>query len=425
MNGVEALILAGGLGSRLREAVADRQNAAAQVHGRPFLSFLLARLEASGVRHAVLCTGYPWESSEALGDAWGAMRLSYSREERPLGTAGALRNAAGLTSSETILVANGDSLCLADPGRLLEVHDARRSAVTLLAVEMDDARRYGRVRLDGDGVVLAFEEGAGPGPGVVNAGVCAISRGVLADLPEGRPISLEREVLPGLVGHGLSALVVRCPFLDIETPEGCAEAERSLSGETLPWDGRPFVALDRDGTLVVERNYLSRAADVELVPGAGEALRSLAAAGFGLVVVTNQSGVGRGYFGLDALEEVNGRLVELLAQEGARLDGIYACPHAPDDGCGCRKPRGGLLRKAGHELGFEPEKAIVIGDNEGDVGLGNAVGATTILVRTGYGAAVESSGIARPAHTVADLPAAATLVLAGLPRRNGPEEERT
>lgn len=425
MHGLEALILAGGRGTRLQGVVGDRQKVVAPVLGRPFLSYVLARLEASGVEHSVLCTGHRSESVASFGDAWGAMRLSYAHEASPLGTAGALRSALSLTTGNTLLVANGDSLCLADAAGLIRAHEARGAAATLLAVEVEDARRFGRLRLDSDGGVRAFEEKAGPGPGIVNAGLYTVSRGVLSGLPEGKPLSLEREVFPALVDRGLSAFTTRCRFLDIGTPESYAEAERFLADEVRPWDGRPFVALDRDGTLVVERHYLSRAADVELVAGAGAALSALAAGGFGLVVVTNQSGVGRGYFGLEALEEVNGRMVELLARDGAKLDGVYVCPHAPDDGCGCRKPRGGLLRKAGHELGFDPGKAIVVGDNEGDMGLGRAVGATTILVRTGYGAGVESSGRARPDQTVADLPAAAALVLSGGPCRQGPAEERT
>lgn len=173
---------------------------------------------------------------------------------------------------------------------------------------------------------------------------------------------------------------------------------------------RRFVVLDRDGTLIVEKHYLSDPDGVELIRGAGAALRRLGDLGLGLVVVTNQSGVGRGLFSHERLVEIHGRLETLLASEGVRLAGIYSCPHHPDVGCECRKPRTALLDRAASELGFDPRRAFVIGDAASDVELGRAVGATTLLVRTGYGAREAGSGAARPDHVVADLAAAAVLI---------------
>ena len=131
------------------------------------------------------------------------------------------------------------------------------------------------------------------------------------------------------------------------------------------------------------------------------------ALGLGLVIVTNQSAVGRGYFDMARLEEIHGRLRELLAAENIELEGIYVCPHTPEDGCGCRKPLPGLLLQAAQELGFDPAEALVIGDKPCDIELGQAVGATTILVRTGYGTEHEAAGTVRPDHVADDLAAAA------------------
>src|SRR5262245_1077748 len=173
---------------------------------------------------------------------------------------------------------------------------------------------------------------------------------------------------------------------------------------------RRFVVLDRDGTLIVEKHYLSDPDAVELIPGVGAALRRLAELGLGLVVVTNQSGVGRGLFDCKRLEEIHARVEALLAAEGVRLAGIYFCPHHPEDGCRCRKPRTALLDRAASELGFEPQRAFVVGDMASDVELGRAVEATTVLVRTGHGARVAESGVARPDHVVGDLAEAAVLI---------------
>lgn len=169
---------------------------------------------------------------------------------------------------------------------------------------------------------------------------------------------------------------------------------------------RPFVLLDRDGTLNVERNYLSDPDQLELIPGAAAALKRLRELGYGLAVVTNQSGVGRGYFTYDAVERVHDRLRALLAEQGASVDGIYICPHAPDQACDCRKPSPGMARQAQADFGFDPAESIVIGDKKADIDLGRAIGAATILVRTGWGMDAEKAGGVEADAIVDDLPAA-------------------
>ena len=174
--------------------------------------------------------------------------------------------------------------------------------------------------------------------------------------------------------------------------------------------GRRFVLLDRDGTLIVERNYLCDPDGVELLPGTAAGLRQMAALGLGLIVASNQSGVGRGYFGVAEVEAVNQRMRDLLRAGGVELDAIYYCPHAPADGCPCRKPRPGLVERAAREHGFAPREAIVIGDQPCDVELARCVGATAVLVRTGYGAGVERKEGCAPDLVADDLEAAARAI---------------
>jgi D-glycero-D-manno-heptose 1,7-bisphosphate phosphatase len=173
---------------------------------------------------------------------------------------------------------------------------------------------------------------------------------------------------------------------------------------------RRFVLLDRDGTVMVEKHYLADPEGVELIPGAAAALRRLARRGLGLAVVTNQSGVGRGYFDLARLAEIHRRLETLLDREGVRLDGIFFCPHHPDADCACRKPRTGLVERAARLLDFDPGRAFVVGDLPSDVALARALSATSVLVRTGHGARTAAGGEAAPDHVVDDLPAAAALI---------------
>jgi histidinol-phosphate phosphatase family protein len=124
------------------------------------------------------------------------------------------------------------------------------------------------------------------------------------------------------------------------------------------------VILDRDGTVVIERGYLDDPAGLEFEPGAADALRWLHARGYRLVVITNQSGVGRGLFPLDRVIAMNARLTAMVEDAGAKLAGIYFCPHAPDAGCACRKPALGLLSQAQAELKFDAKSAFVVGDKK-------------------------------------------------------------
>jgi D-glycero-D-manno-heptose 1,7-bisphosphate phosphatase len=172
---------------------------------------------------------------------------------------------------------------------------------------------------------------------------------------------------------------------------------------------RRFVLLDRDGTLIVERNYLARIEDVELLPAAAQGLRLLNQLGLGLAVLTNQSGIGRGYFDRATVDAIHSRLTAMLAHEGVALAGIYVCPHTPDDGCACRKPQRGLAQRAEAELHFDPSASFVLGDKACDIELGRRLGATTFLVRTGYGALAEREGL-QADYVVDDVLAAAHVI---------------
>lgn len=173
---------------------------------------------------------------------------------------------------------------------------------------------------------------------------------------------------------------------------------------------RRFVVLDRDGTINVEKEYLSDPDQLVLLPGAAAGLWAFQEMGLGLVVVTNQAGIGRGYFSLERLGQIHQRLAKILAAEGVRLDGIYFCPHHPQDGCACRKPRPGLLMQAARENHFELSEAFVIGDKLIDVELGRRVGALTFLVRTGYGAQTASQEASIWDYLVDDLLGAAVII---------------
>jgi histidinol-phosphate phosphatase family protein len=383
---VTAYVLAGGFGTRLRQAVPDRPKALAEILGRPYICHLLDALARLGVRRVVLCTGHLAEQLErALGDSYRGMDILYSREDRPLGTGGALRLALSRYPAALALAINGDSLTDADLSAFLIWYKKSGLPAALLLNSVPDAGRYGRVEADAKGRVSGFVEKGEAGPGRINAGVYLLRPESLDAILPGEAASIERDVFPALASAGrLGGFAADARFIDIGTPESYAEAGRFLLGARAG-QGRAAVFLDRDGTVIAEKHYLHDPAGVELLPGAAEGLRRMREMGLLLVLVSNQSGVGRGYFGADAVERVHGRLLELLEAEGAGLDAIYVCPHAPDAACSCRKPLPGLIDRAARELDIDPSKSFVVGDKPCDVDLGLVVNATTFLVTTGYG----------------------------------------
>ena len=170
------------------------------------------------------------------------------------------------------------------------------------------------------------------------------------------------------------------------------------------------VLVDRDGTLIEDRGYAHRVEDYAPLPGAAEALARLAAAGFRIALVTNQSGIGRGYFGEDDFARFQAHLLADFRARGARIDAVYHCPHAPDAGCACRKPLPGLALRAARELGLDLAECWVVGDSAADTGLAAAVGARALLVRTGHGARADAE-VEPDVPRVADLAAAAEHIL--------------
>jgi len=179
---------------------------------------------------------------------------------------------------------------------------------------------------------------------------------------------------------------------------------------------RRFALVDRDGTINVERDHIIDPDQIELIPGSADALvRLREEVGMGIVVVTNQAHVGRGELAPADLDRIHERLLALLGEEGAAVDAILHCPHAPEAGCDCRKPAPGLALQAAQRFGFDPSTSVVIGDHAGDVGLGRAVGAMTFLVLTGHGREERASAEPLADHIVPDLGAAVDII-AALPR---------
>lgn len=217
----DVVILAGGRGTRLASLPGDLPKPLRPVNGRPFLSHLVEQVRSAGARRVVLSLGY---LPEAFGEIAAKESLETSVEPAPLGTGGGLRAALPLLKTDAVIVMNGDSYAGVDVRLLAAVHRRRKARATMLLAQVEDASRYGCVEIDETGAVERFAEKGETGPGLINAGVYVLDRSVVAGIPEGRAVSLERETFPSLIGARFFGEPGSFPFLDIGTPESYAAA---------------------------------------------------------------------------------------------------------------------------------------------------------------------------------------------------------
>ena len=373
----QAIVLAGGLGTRLGSLTEATPKPMLPVAGRPFLAYLADWLARSGMEEIVISTGYlpdtfsAYFSEHNWSDPYGsAIRISEVRENVRAGTAGALALARDRLAERFLLI-NGDTFFDCDLARIFGAAERLPPGHMLLTVrEVEDAARYGRIQLTGDGLVSRFSEKDTPGPGLISTGIAVLDRSILDLIPQ-VPCSLEHDVYPRLVEAGrLHAISAEGYFIDIGLPETYATAQQELPRQT----SKPAVFFDRDGVLNVDRGYTHRTDDLEFVKGAIEAIRLARAAGYLTVVVSNQAGVAKGHYDEATVDTFHRHMNAELRRHGTWIDAFYYCPYHPEaivDAYRCahpdRKPEPGMINRAVRDLRIERTGSFLVGDMETDI----------------------------------------------------------
>jgi histidinol-phosphate phosphatase family protein len=410
----KAMILAAGEGTRLRPLTLETPKVLLPVRGVPLICHTLTWLKGHGISQVGVNLYHLGEKiRDFLSDASDSgMEITYSEEEELLGTAGGVKRMAD-GFRETFVVVYGDVLTNLDLTAMVSFH-ARAGAIATIAVqELEDATGKGVVRLDEGGRVCSFVEKPTLGAStraLTSVGVYVLEPEILEHIQPGCS-DFGIDVFPALLERGVPvhgwALRPWEHLIDIGTPEAYQQANEDMARGISVL--RRAVFLDRDGTIAEDVNYCRRPDDFRMFPWAAEAIAMLNKAGLAVVVVTNQSGVARGYFNDETLARIHQRMKDDLAGCGAWVDAIYYCPHHPDDGCRCRKPRTGLFHQAAEELELALVGSYAIGDREMDVLAGQALGCQTVLVGTGP-APWTSDGV-RPDHRAVTLYEAAQWIL--------------
>ena len=381
----EVVILAGGFGTRLSHVLGNVPKPMAPVYGKPFLTYLLRRLEEAGAKHIILATGYRHEVIEHyFGSRYRSLQISYSHEERPLFTGGAVLQASRMVRGDDFLVLNGDTLFDIDFDALCTFHRTHSSAVSLALREVDDTARYGAVRTDGDSVVAFQEKDASAGTGVINGGVYAIRRDWLQGLNMPEKFSFEKAVLQAMVGtRCFYGMAFHDYFIDIGVPEDYYRAQREFAG-MFPADTNLF--LDRDGVLNrrIEGDYVRCWQQWEWLKGAKETVAVLSRRFVHTFIVSNQQGIGKGLFSMEDADDIHRHVLAEVEAAGGHIHHIYICPDLKDSGSENRKPAIGMALQACADYpGVQLTDSVMIGDSVSDMLFGRQAGMRCIYLTNG------------------------------------------
>ncbi|WP_246739706.1 HAD-IIIA family hydrolase [Martelella sp. HB161492] len=367
------------------------------VAGRPFLDTLIQEVARYGFDEIVLLAGRFGEQIVERYDATQVLgaTIKVLVEPKPLGTGGALRFAADHLRQEFVLL-NGDTWINADL-TVFAQHwlEAKRKdpalSAQLLLQHVDEPGRFGAVEFD-QGRVTAFREkdpSAAAVPGYINAGVYCLDRKIVSAMAPGEAISLETDILPGLVEKAsVAAFPARkgAYFIDIGVPESYAQAQRELEEERR----KPALFLDRDGTLNEDDGYTHKAEDLLWKEGAREAIRFANDAGYYVFVVTNQAGVAHGYYTEADVIAFHAAMKASLVEIGAHIDAFEWCPYHPEakledfrQKSPRRKPEPGMLLDLATKFPIDLPNSIMVGNAESDVAAGEAANIRGILYSDG------------------------------------------
>ena len=369
---MEAIILAGGLGTRLRGVIGEIPKCMAPVDGKPFLQYQLEWLSRFDIRHVVLSVGYLREQvMDFVKSREWPFEISFAVEKEPLGTGGGIRLALSKCKGKQVFVLNGDTFFNVDLEAL-----PFTAPVTLALKPMRDFDRYGAVDWDGD-LVNAFHEKRPCAEGLINGGVYAIDRSQLDMTLFPKRFSFEQEVLEPLTQYGLVAGVVQEGyFIDIGIPDDYARAQRELpeiqavlkASDAVLAAKADALFLDRDG--VINRwlpgDYVRTWDQFAFLPGILESLRKWAERFKHILIVSNQRGVGKGKMTQEELDTGHARMLDEIRQAGGRIDAIYTCSELDKDHP-MRKPQTGMFAQACRDFpDITPERSLMLGDSDYD-----------------------------------------------------------
>lgn len=401
---MKVVIIAGGQGTRIALVNSEIPKAMIPICGKPIIEHEVDMAKRQGFTDFLFIIGYLGDQIETyFGDGSRlGVHIDYFRETQPLGTAGAL----GLLRNqltEDFFVFYGDTIMDIDMQRMMDYHRAQEADATLFLHPNDHPYDSDLVDIDADGRVRQFFHKPHPegfmAHNIVNAALFIFSPKVLTQIEQGVKCHIEKHVLPRCLDAGMRLFgYITAEYIkDMGTPERYYSVSDDVaSGKVARLNAcykRPAIFLDRDGVINKEVNLLNREEQMELIPGAAEAIRLINKSDYLAIVVTNQPVIARNLCTFEELDRIHIRMETLLGNEHAYINALYFCPHHPDSGypeerkeykikCNCRKPAPGMLLRAAEEWNIDRTNSYMIGDSDWDVQAGINAGVKPILIET-------------------------------------------
>lgn len=383
----EAIILAGGLGTRLRDSVPDLPKCMALVAGRPFLFYVINYLRSQGIEKFFFSLGYKHEAiEEYLQSQFSTLSYETVIEDEPLGTGGAIKLACSKTSEKNVLITNGDTLFKINADELVKIHNDNLADVTLALKPMTDFDRYGIVEIDEGSLITKFREKQFCKQGNINGGVYLLNVSSFIKNEWPTVFSFEKDFLE--TGRfRLYGSVQNEYFIDIGIPEDFNKAQIELSRPPLDLktiDKSWTLFLDRDGVINQDKegSYIFSTDEFVFMNGAPVLFKKLTEKFNRIVVVTNQRGVGRGLMTEETLTEINQKMSAEIEKAGGKISAVYYCTSIHNNHPE-RKPNPGMAIKAQKDFPeIDLSRSIIVGNNISDMQFGRHAGIYTVFVKT-------------------------------------------
>ena len=403
-----AVIMAGGKGSRLRSITNDEiPKPMVPVDGKPLLEYQVEKLKAYGIKKIVMIVGHLGEKIVDHfkdGKDFG-VEIDYIFEKEPLGTAGAFYYLKDKIDAKDFMLVFGDVFFDMDFDRMEDFHFKNSALTTLLAHPNGHPYDSDLIRMDDKGRVIGFDSKHNVRDywydNMVNAGMYIINKRLLDLVKEPVKTDFEKDILANQVKLGANIYAYHTPeyVKDVGTVDRInATVEELKSGliqsKNLKNKQRA-IFLDRDGTMNVSKGFISKADDLELIPGTIDAIKAINKSGALAIVITNQPVIARGECSFEELHNIHNKLKTLLGEKGAFVDDIFYCPHHPDKGfegevpelkfdCECRKPKTGMIDEAVKKYNIDLSKSYMVGDSTMDLETARNAGIKSVLVNTGF-----------------------------------------
>lgn len=386
MKITQAVILAGGQGKRLRPFTINNPKPMMSINGKPFLEYLIRLLKANGIKEMIILTGYLGEKiTQYFGDGSKfGVKIKYShtpflnekKEENNSGLR--LKNATDLLDDQFLLL-YCDNYWPLDLEKLTNFFNSHTSDILITTYTNKDKSTKNNIRVDENGYVTKYDkERKDKDLNGVDIGFFIVRKSILKLLPKTNSF-FERDILPLLIKKKrLCSLLTNQKYYSIGDNSRIIETEKFLRPKKV-------IFLDRDGVInkkPKKANYVKTWDEFEFLPGSIKAIRILNSKGYKIFIISNQSGIARGFLSFQDLINIHENMKRQLRKNQAKIDGIYICPHGWNEGCDCRKPKPGMLIQASKDNYIDLTNALFIGDDKRDLQAGKEVNCKTVLVNS-------------------------------------------